>query len=422
MNKSIIFCVGVFLSLIAKSQTNNSPYSVIGIGDIENSSFDRTSGMASTGIALWSKRNLIQTNPASYVRLEDIPFKTGFNIEIASRYEGINYSGNPISSATDNQSSDLQFKKIALAIKPKKWWAISAGLLPFSASNYSYFENKQVYGDNTVVNAYVQGSGNLSQFYIANSFAVNKHLSFGIHTAILFGQFSQIETIAATSVSDSLLTNTRNYSLSSPYIKLGFQYNNDISKKWNIAIGSTLTMQANLNGLYDLNVMNGVSTIKTSETEANDYFTIPVAYAGGVAATYSQKYTFAADYSYQPWTNMNNTGLGYRLVNSQRFSGGGEYSNKVKLANGFVAERYFLQAGFFYSNSYLQVNGNQIADYGGTIGAGFNSLKNGLGMSAALTVGSKGTTSMNLIKENYTQFSLTISYRDFWFTAKKKYD
>ena len=422
MNKSIIFCVCVFVSMIAKSQTNNSPYSVMGIGDIETSSFDRTAGMSGTGIALFSKRNLIQSNPASYVRLEDIPFKTGFNIEISSRYNAVNYSGTPITSTTDNYSADLQFKKIALAIKPKKWWGLSLGLLPFSSSNYSYFLSKPVLGGTTSVDAYEQGSGNTSQIYLANSFPINKHLSFGIHTAVIFGQFNQIETIGANSQSDSLLTTNRNYSVSSPYIKLGFQYNNDISQKWNLAIGSTFALQANLNGIYDLNVMNGVSTIKTSETEANDYFTIPVAYAGGVAATYSQKYTFAADYSFQPWSNLNSSGTGYRLVNSQRFSAGGEYSNKIKLPNGFVAEKYFLQAGFFYSDSYLQVNGNQISDYGGSIGAGFNSLKNGLGMSAALIVGSRGTTSMNLIKENYTQFSLTISYRDFWFTAKKKYD
>lgn len=422
MNKSIMFCICVFVSFIAKSQTNNSPYSIIGIGDIENSYFDRTAGMANTGVALWSKRNLIQNNPATYVRLDTIPFKTAFNFEVGARYNGVNYSGTPITNATDNRSTDLQFKKAALAVRLRRRWAISIGLLPFSSSNYSFNENKQVPGGDFAVPSYIQGSGNVSQFYLANSFAINRHLSFGIHTAILFGQFSQIETIASTTVSDSVLTTTRNYSVSSPYVKFGFLYDKDISKKWNISIGSTLALQANLSGIYDLTVMNGAATFKSTETDVNNYFTIPISYTGGIATTYAQKFTVAADYSFQPWSKMNYSGLGYKVVDSKRYSIGGQYSNNLKFPNGVVAEKYFLQAGFYYADSYLQVYGNQIHDFGGSIGAGFNSLKSGLGLSAALLVGSRGTTSQNLIKENYTQFSFTLSYRDFWLTAKKKYD
>ena len=422
MNKSIIFCFCLFVSVIAKSQTNNSPYSIIGIGDIENSYFDRTAGMANTGVAVWSTRNLIQNNPATYVKLDTIPFKTAFNFEVGARYNGVNYSGTPITNATDNRSTDLQFKKAAFAVRLKKRWAISIGLLPFSSSNYSFNQNKQIPGGDFAVPSYIQGSGNVSQFYLANSFAITRHLSFGIHTAILFGQFSQIETIAYNTVSDSVLTTTRNYSVSSPYVKFGFQYDKDITNKWNLSIGSTLALQANLSGIYDLSIMNGYSTFKSSETNANNYFTIPVSYTGGIATTYAQKFTVAADYSFQPWSNMNYSGLGYKVVDSKRYSIGGQYSNNLKFPTGLVAERYFLQAGFYYADSYLQVYGNQIHDIGGSIGAGFNSLKSGLGISAALLVGSRGTTSQNLIKENYTQFSFTLSYRDFWLTAKKKYD
>ena len=422
MNKSIIFCFFVFLSFISKGQTNNSPYSIIGIGDIENSYFDRTAGMANTGVAVWSKRNLIQNNPATFVRLDTIPFKTSFNFEISGRYNGVNYSGTPITNATDNNSTDLQFKKAALAVRLRPRWALSLGLLPFSSSNYSFYENKQVSGSNYSVPSYIQGSGNVSQFYLANSFAITRHLSFGIHTAILFGQFSQIETISSSSVSDSVLTTTRNYSVSSPYIKFGFQYDKDVTNKWNIAIGSTVSLQAKLSGIYDLTVMNGSNTFKTVESNANNYFTIPVSYTGGIATTYAQKLTLAADYNFQPWSSFNYSGLGYKVVDSKRYSVGGQYSGNIKFPNGIVAEKYFLQAGFFYTDSYLQIFGQQIQDHGASIGAGFNSLKSGLGLSAALMVGSKGTTSQNLVKQNYTQISFTLSYRDFWFTAKKKYD
>ncbi len=50
-------------SLHILAQTNNSPYSVIGIGDIEDSYYGRTSGLANTGIAYRSNHNLIANNP-----------------------------------------------------------------------------------------------------------------------------------------------------------------------------------------------------------------------------------------------------------------------------------------------------------------------------------------------------------------------
>ncbi|MEI6184209.1 MAG: hypothetical protein WCP65_01685 [Bacteroidota bacterium] len=421
MNKSIIYCLCLFAVTMVKAQNNNSPYSIIGIGDIENSYFDRTAGMANTGVALWSKRNLLHNNPASYVRLEDDPLKirTGFNIEVGMRYNAVTYAGTPITNASDNQSSDLQFKKIAFAIKLKPKWALSMGLLPFSSNNYSFLQSQQIVGGD-VVPTYIQGSGNTSQLYMANSFAINKHLSFGIHTAIIFGQFNKIESISSPNQSDSVLTTNGNYSVHTPYVKFGFQYNTDINSKLNVAIGSTMALKAKLSGINDQTVYNGNAIIKSSETDVDNYFTIPVCYNTGIAATYNQKFTLASDYSYQPWGDLTVTGLGYRLVNSQRFSIGGQYSNTVVNVNKTVSKEYFFQGGFYYTNSYLQINGKQINDVGGSIGVGYNSSS--FGMSAALLVGSRGTTTMNLVKENYTQFSVTLSYRDFWITAKRKYD
>ncbi len=108
-------------------------------------------------------------------------------------------------------------------------------------------------------------------------------------------------------------------------------------------------------------------------------------------------------------------------LNSGRFAGGVEYAKKL---NGFNAtfERFYYQAGFYYNNSYLQVNNIQLKDYGATLGFGLNSIRNPLGFSAAVQLGTRGTTNNGLIKENYTQFTFTLSYRDFWFTKGRKYD
>src|SRR5476651_1910028 len=118
--RPILFCVICLIStaMTAHAQNNTSPYSIIGIGDIEKSSFDRTSGMGHAGIALSSNRFLYQANPASYASIEE----HFFYFELSTRYKSVSYSGTAITDPTQSQSSDIQFKKIALALKPKRKW------------------------------------------------------------------------------------------------------------------------------------------------------------------------------------------------------------------------------------------------------------------------------------------------------------
>ena len=84
-------------------------------------------------------------------------------------------------------------------------------------------------------------------------------------------------------------------------------------------------------------------------------------------------------------------------------------------------EKYYLQTGIFYTDSYLKINGIQLKDYGLRFGVGGQLKRSGLGLQLAIELGLNGTTDNNLIKERYTQFNFTISYRDLWF-IKRKYD
>ena len=129
----VCFCFGKSFS-----QNTSSPYSIIGLGDIEKSYFDRTSGLGHAGVALYGERNLYVGNPASFSFLETRPFQNPFYLDLAVRYKNINYAGIAITSSTANQSNDLQFKRISFAIKPKPRWGLSFGLLPFSTANYSF--------------------------------------------------------------------------------------------------------------------------------------------------------------------------------------------------------------------------------------------------------------------------------------------
>lgn len=397
------------------AQTNASPYSIAGIGDIESGYFDRSSGMANTGVSLSSNRFLYQANPAALSGLDDYFFA----VELSGRYKNISYTGNPITNTVTN-SADLQIGRLALGLKIQKWWGVGVGLMPFSSSNYSFYSKKDIEGSGDYTDAYYEGSGGVNQAYITNSIRPFKNFSVGVQASYLFGSLSQTETLGYNT--STPIASTRDIYLSKMFLKAGLQYKLKLAKKWQLAVGATASNKAQLDAQYILNVKEGSTAIVTDKTLQETFFKLPVMYSFGGALIFDKKITVSADYQKQNWNDINSTGLNYRLVNSDRISGGIEYSKKVNFANG-TYEKWFLQGGAFYSNSYLMIKGVQLNQKGFTIGAGFTPLRSPqLALQGNLEFGNRGTTSNNLIKENYTQATISIFYRDFWLTKVKRYD
>jgi hypothetical protein len=112
--------------------------------------------------------------------------------------------------------------------------------------------------------------------------------------------------------------------------------------------------------------------------------------------------------------------MNYSIQNSNRLSLGFEMSKKKAIYNTLI-ETSFYQAGFYYSNSYLNVYGQQIRDIGGTLGIGVNSKRTPLAYTFSVQYGVKGVQSAQLIQERYANFTLSISYRDFWLTKGRKF-
>ena len=418
MIKRIILNIAAIVCLqqVVFSQNNNSPYSIYGIGDIEQSSFDRTSGMGHSGMALTSNRFLYNSNPASLSGLDD----KFFNFEMSGRAKFINYSGDPITNSSSS-SSDLQIKKLSLAIKIKPNWGMSIGLLPFSSANYSFSSNKYILGaGNVTVPSYYQGSGSLNQLYFSNSYNLFKNFSLGLQSSYLFGQFSQTESILSTFATDSGLTTTRKNVIGAAY------FNTKVNSKLKLYIGGTATFKTSLNGVTSLSVADGGNTVPTPQnTIIDNYkstpFTLPAKYSGSIAAKLKEKYTFSVDYSFQNWNSLNMQGITYKLVNSSFLGAGFEFA-KIQKFRDISIERHFWQAGVFCNNSYLQINGQQVSTYGITLGGGKNFLRSNLGMQINTELGVRGMTTGSMVQENYAQINVILSYRDFWFVKVKRFD
>lgn len=411
---SIFFLTVSSLKLLA--QTNNSPYSILGIGDIEDSYFNRTTGMANTGIAYRSTNFLIANNPASFSALTNHIF----NAEIAIRGALVTYKGAGVDN-NHNQSTDITFKKIIVGTKITKHWGSSAGLVPYSSQNYEFTNQDPVLG-----NDYYQGYGGLNKVYWANSYEFFHHLSVGIEASYLFGSLQQ-KKIGYDQNNIELYSQDQNINLTNGMLNYGIQYYAKIGKKWDISIGGTYSDLTKLLARTNLTVRGADSTLLypiNGEVIPESYFSIPKSYGVGIAVIKDRKYTFVADYKRQQWSPLNYTDYhSYTLQNSNRYSAGFEFSKKKNYYNTLVETRFY-QAGFYYNQSYVNLYGNQVKDIGGSIGMGINS-RQGLGLlcyTITLQYGVKGIANVQQIQQKYVNLTFSISLRDIWNSSKVRYN
>ncbi|MFT3935623.1 MAG: hypothetical protein QM726_18490 [Chitinophagaceae bacterium] len=420
--KSLIAIIVLLLSLgNVYSQNTNSPYSILGIGDIETNYYNRTSGLANTGLAYRNDKYTVNNNPASYTAL---PLRF-FSFEVSGRAQFVSYKGTPLNGSSAD-GKDFAIKRLAVATKINKWWGSSGGLMPYSTASYSFSSQKNIQGTGSTVPVTYDGTGGVNQVYWDNAFEPIKHLSIGVHAAYLFGSLTQTESLVTEGLSTTLTT-TRQTFLKNFNFTYGAQYYTPINKRWDISLGGIYQPKHNLSAYSTVVVTdNGTQISSTQDVSKSVDFNLPEAYGFGFSLTKDKKYSLVGDYKFQGWSSTNNfNGSNYSLQNSSRASLGFEVSNKLKNFTGDF-EKNFIQAGVYYGNSYLRINGQQLQEMGLTLGYGLFRNKSqygmtGLGVSLGLDVGQRGTTANGLIKENYVNFTITVSYRDFWRPRGIKY-
>ena len=169
-----------------------------------------------------------------------------------------------------------------------------------------------------------------------------------------------------------------------------------------------------------LTVQQNSSVIIENKFLKYSNFSLPRSYGVGIAVSNKAGTTIAADYTLDEWSALGKKGNGYKFINSNRLSAGIEFAS-IKRSFYEGTQVNSIQVGAFLNNSCLIVNEHQIQEWG--ITAGINRVvKRSLRIGASIDAGTRGTVKDNLIKENYFQFNLSFSYRDFFNSKAIRYD
>lgn len=411
----ILFFLLITGEVSLAQQTTSSPYSRFGMGDLNSQFSSVFNSLGGGGYAINDSKIINPFSPASYSSYQSnsFLFSTGINNETID-----------IQSLTDNQTvNNLSLSHILFGFPLTKKIGSSFGIIPFSRIGYSMQNRDDIFGADMLYD----GDGGISKVYFGSSIELHQNLSVGANASYLFGGLNRRKRLV---FDDETIFNSRSNSLiniKGIYYEFGAVFSKKIDDN-NSQISISINTSNNTN--VDAKRTNLVETFEYSGTNeiVKDTFENSVEKGSMILPKYTNlglaysldKWLFVFDYSTQNWSDYELFEESDSLINSQRISGGLQYTPDISSVNQFY-KRCHYRVGLALNTTPLQINNTQLEDKSISFGIGIPIKKNKSTYDISLILGQRGTTSNNLLKENYVKIGLTMSFEGIWF-VKQKYN
>jgi len=440
----IIFCI--CCTGVAFAQTTDiSPYSRYGIGDLQAQNSVLNFSMGGTGIAYHNDAStpffINLKNPASYaygfIPIDDSTGTGG--LKMIAFEAGIQENILNISSIGQSaKSNNANFSYAALNIPVSRHVGLAMGIVPVSTEGYNINTNPYIDSDGvpskttTVLNNY-QGTGGISKIFIGTAYAPWKNLSFGANLSYLFGNLTNTESVDFNNTNFFNTLKAENIGVHSFAADFGLMYTftiknkKDAQKNWYVTLGATVAPSANLTANYNVLTVtqsaSGSNIDTLQDSGAVGKIRIPIMYGAGITIKKGDQWTFSFDYTVQNWAQFSYFGENENLSNTTTYGVGIQYVPK-KDFNRNYAQRIHYRVGYSYSTNYLDLYNTPLKDQSFSVGVGLplgnpNPLQYPAVLNIALRVGSMGTTTNNLLKQNYFQIMFGFTFDDHWFDKRK---
>ncbi len=411
MNKYFKILVITVCTTTLHSQTNNltgSPYSLFGLGVQSNSNIGKNSALGNGGIALESKNQINNYNPASF---STIPDKT-FLLDIGFLGE--------LNKITNNNKDELRlaanFSNLAFAFSVSDKSGLGLSIVPFTNVGYALIGiESNIEGSQDEFTSNIFGSGGLSDLRLNYGYQLYDNFSLGLRTSFLFGSIKETENIL---IGDAFLNIDEENYYNGFRFGVGFQY--EINPKY--AIGFTTDLPTSLNGSQDRFVNKSLDFI-TTETEDEEglnipNFKLPLEIGFGLALKPFDGITLNADYKRNLWGLTDQKDDIGEFVDQSVVSLGAQYRAREQGLKYW--QNIEFRAGLNYDSGYLKVNNKVIDNYSFTAGLGLPISRRGTStLNISYTTGQRGAVEGILIQENFNQININLSLKDIWFKKIK---
>jgi len=419
MIKKLIVPIFLFFTLISFAQQGtSSPYSFYGIGDVKFKGTAENRAMG--GLTIYSDSiHLNFQNPASYSNLKLTTFSLG-GTYLTTDLETNSQSEKARRTAIDYLAVGLPFGK----------FGVGFGLMPYSSVGYNIQSNTAATATDPQEIKQYSGTGGINKVFFGVGYALTKKLSIGIDYSYNFGK---IQTYSFRFI-EGLQYGSREKNLSDitgGLLNAGLTFNTPINKKLNGFASLTYSPDSKLSSSNYRNI----ATIQYSSTGAeilvqpldvdvaNTTITLPSKLAVGFGIGQNKKWMLGTEITFQKSSNMGNRFNDINNVNYEnatRYSFGGFYIPNYNSFSKYY-EKIIYRAGIRYENTGLIINNTSIKDYGVTAGVGFPLIGVFSNVNIGVEYGQRGTTSANLVQENYTNITIGFSLNDKWFQKRRFY-
>jgi long-subunit fatty acid transport protein len=401
----------------------DSPYSRFGIGQIENNNtIARFKAMGGVSVAMSGNRFINPSNPASYAAFDSLSFL--FNA-------GLNASSVTYRTTTQTeQGSHATLSYITLGFPVTRWWRSSTGLLPYSQVGYSIqvpFENEQTGRYNKVF----EGDGGLNQLYFGNAFKLHKDFSVGVNLSYIFGRSTNSLLIYSPDSNYFANTKVENRLQANDFVvDYGLLYRKNLGNKMSLQLGLTYNQQVNLGVKREYlvrSIFGGVNGGVEYVLDTIDYrpaekgqISLPAGAGFGFMLEKQNRWLVAMDINWRNWENFKAFGKSDSLVNSMNIALGGQFTPNHTSISGYW-KRVSYRMGARYEQTYLQLFGKQINEFGISFGLGLPLPRTLTTIDISAEVGRRGTTEKNLIQETFVNLTVGVSIYERWF-EKRRYN
>ncbi|MCX6254621.1 MAG: hypothetical protein NTV31_09120 [Bacteroidia bacterium] len=427
-NKTIIF---ILISLFSFAITVNgqklinSPYSRFNIGTLEPAGSFRSLGMGGVGTAFRDNSSIYFSNPASYSSIDTNSFVFDF---------GVDYGKDILSDGVSSYFSyDINFDHLVISFPVAKGLGIAAGIIPLSNGYYkmseSVLENNPEY--DPIIGEYTSnhaGDGGFTNFFIGSGISLNKNFSVGVNMTVLFGQINRINQFEFADFNNVFNDNsTEKLRLGGINFDYGIQYTASLKNDFFLNAGVSLNSGKNYSLKYEhlsykyspYNTRDTISYISDDLTKAF----IPGTLRFGISFGKKNKFTTGIDYVTAKWSNSKIPGANGYAADARSLLFGAEFIPD-KFSNYSFLKRLEYRIGGHIGDNYLIINGEQVKEYGASIGIGLP-MRPAISRSKANLffdfTRKTGSTASNLHTENFYTMGISLNLYDFWF-LKRKYD
>ncbi len=413
---------------MAKAQTENSPYSRYGIGDLTPSQNIINRGMGGFTAAYGDYQSVNFANPSSYSKLKATTLDVG--IEINSRTLRTTNPPKKFSAASPN----ISYLQLGIPLSRKRDWGMTLGLRPVSRISYKIERNERmdIGSINDSINTLFEGTGGTYEVFTGTGFGY-KNFRVGVNVGYLFG--SKDYSSRRNFVNDSVLFYRSNHETKSNFGGLflngGIQYTVKLNKTVRLHAGAFGNLRQTMNGTQDIiretfvPQENGPARIDSvyEKKDISGKVVYPASYGFGFMVDKEAKWMLGLDFTQTNW-------LDYRFFDEKDFV---QNSWKVHLGGQIIPNaqsgksywnRVAYRVGFNYGTDYINVE-SELPTYTATFGMGLPMrppayTRQFAVINLALEYGRRGDKN-SLIRENFFRLALGLNLSDVWFQKKKYY-